>query len=113
MSTEEKSTPASETKPTNILTVWILITRILSIGSILPWGGLAFCSLISYPSDDRSLLDILSLGLFYAYPIIILTLAYYARTAYNKDQHGVALTLSTVSILPLIWFVFYLLPKTM
>jgi len=105
MSTEEESTPAPapEKRPINILTVWILITRILSIGSILPWGGMTLCAFMSYPSD-KSFLNMLFMVFFYAYPIIVLVLANYTRTAYNKHQDGVALALSTASILPLVWF---------
>lgn len=100
-SDESKPVPPPESNP--ILGFWIIITRILALGSILPWGGLAFCSLLSHPSDKWTLERILFLGTFYFYPLIIVGMVYFTRVAFKKGWLWVAWTASTVSILPLIW----------
>lgn len=103
-SDELKPAPPPEPAPRIILSSWINITKILAVGSILPWGGLAFCSLLSYPSDEWSFSRVLFLGTFYSYPLIILGIVSFTRSAYKKSWDWVAWITSTISILPLLWF---------
>ena len=95
-----------EPTPRVILYIWVTITKIVALVSILPWLGLAFCSLISYPSDDWSLSRILFTGIFYGYPFIIGGIVMFAQSAYKKGWNGWAWIASTVLIIPVIWFVF-------
>ncbi len=104
-SDESKPVPVPESTPRILLSAWLNATRILAFGSILPWGGLAFCSLISYPSDEWSFSRVLFLGTFYSYPLIIIGIVWFARFAYKKGWDWVAWITSALSIVPLFWFV--------
>lgn len=105
MSASDESQPVDSPKPASrvILSTWLIVSHILAIGSFLPWLGLAFCSLLSYPSDEWSLSRILFLGTFYGYPLIILGIVIFTRYAYKKGWDWAAWIASTLSILPLIW----------
>jgi len=107
MSASDELTPPVPPKSSSrvILSTWLIVTHILAIGSFLPWGGLVFCSLLSYPSDDWNLSRILFLGTFYGYPLIILAVVIFSRYAYKKGWDRAAWVASTLSILPLIWLV--------
>ena len=102
---ESKPTSAPESTSDVILLAWLNATRILAIGSILPWVGMAFCSLISYPSKEWDLARVFFVITFYGYLFIILGIVYFARFAYKKNWVWAAWLTSIVSILPLFWFI--------
>lgn len=108
MSAPEKSKPIAppESKYQIIFSAWLNVTRILAIGSILPWLGMAFCSMISYPSKEWDLSRVFFVITFYGYPFIILGIVYFAQLAHKKNWHWAAWLASTISILPIFWFVF-------
>ena len=109
MSEESKIATTPESTAHIILSAWLNVTRILAIGSLLPWLGMAFCSMISYPSKEWDLSRVFFVVTFYGYPLIILGIVYFTNIAYKKGRDWVAWLLSTVSVLPLLWFVVYFL----
>ncbi|MFN8413303.1 MAG: hypothetical protein U0Z26_13020 [Anaerolineales bacterium] len=110
MSTADESTPVPAPKSAShiIMATWITVSNILALGSLLPWASLVLCALMSYPPKEKDLSYYLFRATIYAYPLVILGLVIFTRSAYKKGWNVAAQIASIISIVPVVWFVLVL-----
>jgi hypothetical protein len=110
MSTSDELKPVPAPTPTSriVLATWITVTNIFALGSLLPWASLVLCSMMSFPPKEKDFDYYFYRATIYAYPFVILGLVIFAWFAYKKGWNWAAQILSTVSIVPVVWFVLML-----
>ena len=110
MSTSDELKPVPAPTPTSriVLATWITVTNIFALGSLLPWASLVLCSMMSYPPDEKDFDYYFYRATIYAYPFVILGLVIFAWFAYKKGWNWAAQIMSTISIVPVVWFVLML-----
>lgn len=97
---ESDKTPAAEPKRTGLL-IWLIVSQLLALGSLVIWFVGAGMSLMSVDADGGLPAWILAV---WCYPILPLFMSIGAWVAYKRHKNSIAAVLSGLSFAPIILF---------
>ncbi len=83
------------------LLIWMILTQLLALASLLPWSIATIMSLAAGGSDGLPMWMIAVLS----YPIFLIVIIVGAWVSYNKRKNILAAILSGLLLAPLVWLV--------
>ena len=83
-----------EAKPRWPVTVWLAISQLLAIGSLIPWLAYAYLSFWAINSGGSSIWEVIFVSVTFAYPIVVILCAILAWLLYraHKDRQALIVT---------------------
>lgn len=93
MSTETKDT-MMKTEPRWPVIVWLAISQLLAVGSLIPWLAYASLSFWAINSGGSSTWEVIFVSVTFAYPIVVIVCAILAWLLYraHKDRQALIVT---------------------
>jgi hypothetical protein len=104
-STEAKDN-LMKTKPRWAVIIWLAVSQLLAIGSLIPWLAFAVYSYAALYSGGSSTWEVIFVSVTFAYPIIIIVCTILAWLLYRayKDQQALIVT-SLFIVVPIFFLV--------
>ena len=106
MSTETKDS-IIETKPRWGVIVWLAISQLLAVGSLIPWLAYAILSYFAVVNNGGySVWEVIFVSVTFAYPVVVVVCAIRAWVLFraHKDRQALIAT-SLFLIIPIFYFV--------
>jgi len=81
-------------KPRWPVIVWLVISQLLAVGSLIPWLAYAYLSYWAVYSGGSSIWEVIFVSVTFAYPIVVIVCAIWAWLLYraHKDRHALIVT---------------------
>ena len=83
-----------KTKPRWPVMVWLAISQLLAVGSLIPWLAYAYLSFWAISTGDSSTWEVIFVSVTFAYPIVVIVCAILAWSLYraHKDRQALIVT---------------------
>jgi hypothetical protein len=103
MSTKTKDTML-RIKPRWTVAVWLAISQLLAVGSLIPWLAYAYLSFWAISSGGSSTWEVIFAGFTFAYPIVVMVCAILAWKLYRTHKDRQALIVTSVFLVGPIFY---------
>lgn len=95
MSTEAKDN-LMKTKPRWAVIIWLAVSQLLAIGSLIPWLGFAVYAYAALYNGLSTAWAVIFVGFTFAYPIIVIVCAIRAWLLYRAHKYRQALIVTSL-----------------
>ena len=93
MSNEIQDNPM-RIKPRRLVIIWLVISQLLAIGSLIPWLAYAIYAYMALSNGISTIWEVLFISFTFAYPILAIACAVLAWRLYraHKDRQALIVT---------------------